>query len=101
MARTRRSSAWVPIPWWYQIPNFAEIAVDHTVEFARVLRASSPDAAFSFLSGGGADPTRQSPKAFAPRFKDAYLDAIALLRSDRHLSFGRGAAPFVVCNRTQ
>jgi putative NADH-flavin reductase len=34
--------------------------VDYTIEFARVLRLSSPDAAFSFLSGGGADPTGRS-----------------------------------------
>jgi len=33
------------------------ITVDYTVEFARVFRGSSPEAAFSFLSGGGADPT--------------------------------------------
>jgi len=32
------------------------ITVDYTIEFARVLRGSSPDAAFSFLSGSGADP---------------------------------------------
>jgi uncharacterized protein YbjT (DUF2867 family) len=44
------------------------ITVDYTVEFARVLRASSPDAAFSFLSGSGADPTGQSRMAFA-RYK--------------------------------
>jgi uncharacterized protein YbjT (DUF2867 family) len=44
------------------------ITVDYTVEFARVLRASSPDAAFSFLSGAGADPTGQSRMAFA-RYK--------------------------------
>jgi uncharacterized protein YbjT (DUF2867 family) len=44
------------------------ITVDYTVEFARVLRASSPDAAFSFLSGNGADPTGQSRMAFA-RYK--------------------------------
>jgi len=42
--------------------------VDYTIEFARVLRGSSPDAAFSFLSGGGADPTGQSRIAYA-RFK--------------------------------
>jgi hypothetical protein len=34
--------------------------VDYTIEFARVLRLSSPGAAFSFLSGGGADPTGRS-----------------------------------------
>jgi uncharacterized protein YbjT (DUF2867 family) len=44
------------------------ITVDYTVEFSRVLRASSPDAAFSFLSGNGADPTGQSRMAFA-RYK--------------------------------
>src|SRR3984893_13063364 len=45
-----------------------KITVDYTIEFARVLRGSSPDAAFSFLSGGGADPTGQSRIAYA-RFK--------------------------------
>src|SRR5579863_878259 len=44
------------------------ITVDYTIEFARVLRASSPDAAFSFLSGSGADPTGRSRIAFA-RYK--------------------------------
>ena len=33
------------------------ITADYTIEFARVLRSSSPNAAFSFLSGNGADPT--------------------------------------------
>ena len=45
-----------------------KITVDYTIEFARVLRGSSPDSAFSFLSGGGADPTGQSRIAYA-RFK--------------------------------
>jgi uncharacterized protein YbjT (DUF2867 family) len=44
------------------------ITVDYTVEFARVLRGSSPEAAFSFLSGSGADPTGRSRIAFA-RYK--------------------------------
>jgi uncharacterized protein YbjT (DUF2867 family) len=44
------------------------ITVDYTVEFARVLRSSSPDAAFAFLSGSGADPTGRSRMAFA-RYK--------------------------------
>jgi uncharacterized protein YbjT (DUF2867 family) len=44
------------------------ITVDYTVEFARVLRRSSPDASFSFLSGSGADPTGRSRMAFA-RYK--------------------------------
>jgi len=44
------------------------ITTDYTIEFARVLRLSSPDAAFSFLSGNGADPTGRSRLAFA-RYK--------------------------------
>ncbi len=44
------------------------ITVDYTIEFARVLRASSPNAAFSFLSGNGADPTGRSRIPFA-RYK--------------------------------
>jgi uncharacterized protein YbjT (DUF2867 family) len=45
-----------------------KITVDYTVEFARVLHGSSPNAAFSFLSGNGADPTGRSRMAFA-RYK--------------------------------
>ncbi len=45
-----------------------KITVDYTIEFARVLRASSPDAVFSFLSGSGADPTGRSRMPFA-RYK--------------------------------
>jgi uncharacterized protein YbjT (DUF2867 family) len=44
------------------------ITVDYTIEFARVLRGSSPDAVFSFLSGNGADQTGRSRMAFA-RYK--------------------------------
>jgi uncharacterized protein YbjT (DUF2867 family) len=44
------------------------ITVDYTIEFARVLRGSSSDAAFSFLSGNGADPTGRSRVPFA-RYK--------------------------------
>jgi len=51
------------------------ITVDYTVEFARVLRGSSPDAAFSFLSGNGADPTGRSRMAFA-RYKGAAEQAL-------------------------
>jgi uncharacterized protein YbjT (DUF2867 family) len=52
------------------VPDAAlrKITVDYTVEFARALRSSSPDAVFSFLSGSGADPTGQSRMAFA-RYK--------------------------------
>jgi uncharacterized protein YbjT (DUF2867 family) len=45
-----------------------KITVDYTKEFARVLRGSSPNAAFSFLSGNGADPTERSRVPFA-RYK--------------------------------
>jgi uncharacterized protein YbjT (DUF2867 family) len=44
------------------------ITTDYTIEFARVLHSSSPSAAFSFLSGNGADPTGRSRLAFA-RYK--------------------------------
>lgn len=44
------------------------ITVDYTVAFARVLHGSSPAAAFSFLSGNGADPTGRSRLAYA-RYK--------------------------------
>jgi hypothetical protein len=33
------------------------ITVDYTIDFARVLRDSSPDAGFAFLSGSVADPS--------------------------------------------
>jgi len=48
--------------------EFRKITVDYTVEFARVLHGSSPQAAFAFLSGNGADPTGRSRIAFA-RYK--------------------------------
>jgi uncharacterized protein YbjT (DUF2867 family) len=44
------------------------ITVNYPAEFARVFRNSSPDAAVSFLSGNGADPTGRSRLAFA-RYK--------------------------------
>ena len=44
------------------------ITVDYTIEFARVLRHSSPGSSFSFLSGSGADPTGRSRMPFA-RYK--------------------------------
>jgi uncharacterized protein YbjT (DUF2867 family) len=44
------------------------ITVTYTIEFARVLHDNSPDAAFSFLSGSGADPTGHSRVPFA-RYK--------------------------------
>jgi len=48
--------------------EFRKITVDYTVEFARVLRGSSSGAAFSFLSGMGADQTGRSRVPFA-RYK--------------------------------
>jgi len=51
------------------------ITVDYTVEFARVFRGSSPGAAFSFLSGGGADPTGRSRLAYA-RYKGEAENAL-------------------------
>jgi uncharacterized protein YbjT (DUF2867 family) len=55
--------------------EFRKITVDYTVEFARVFRASSPGAAFSFLSGNGADPTGQSRIPFA-RYKGEAENAL-------------------------
>jgi uncharacterized protein YbjT (DUF2867 family) len=51
------------------------ITVGYTVEFSRVLRDSSPGAAFSFLSGNGADPTGRSRLAFA-RYKGEAENAV-------------------------
>jgi uncharacterized protein YbjT (DUF2867 family) len=51
------------------------VTVDYTVEFARVVRGSSPDAVFTFLSGNGADPTGRSRIAFA-RYKGAAEKAL-------------------------
>src|ERR1700738_326918 len=56
-----------------------KITVDYTIEFARVLRGSSPDAAFSFLSGSGADPTGRSRIAFA-RYKGEAEKALLAAR---------------------
>jgi uncharacterized protein YbjT (DUF2867 family) len=51
------------------------VTVGYVIEFARVLRASSPDAAFSFLSGSGADPTGKSRMPFA-RYKGEAENAL-------------------------
>jgi uncharacterized protein YbjT (DUF2867 family) len=51
------------------------ITVDYTVEFARVLHGRSPGAAFSFLSGNGADPKGRSRMPFA-RYKGAAENAL-------------------------
>ena len=52
-----------------------KVTVDYTIEFARVLHNSSPDAAFSFLSGSRADPTGRSRLAFA-RYKGEAENAL-------------------------
>jgi len=51
------------------------ITVDYTIEFAGVFHRSSPRAAFSFLSGRGADPTDRSRTAFA-RYKGEAENAL-------------------------
>jgi uncharacterized protein YbjT (DUF2867 family) len=51
------------------------ITVDYTIEFAAVLHRSSPRAAFSFLSGRGADPTGRSRTSFA-RYKGQAENAL-------------------------
>jgi uncharacterized protein YbjT (DUF2867 family) len=51
------------------------ITVNYPVEFARVLSSSSPGAAFSFLSGSGADPTERSRMPFA-RYKGEAENAL-------------------------
>ena len=51
------------------------ITADYAVEFARVLRGSSPNAVFSFLSGNGADPSGRSRLAFA-RYKGEAENAL-------------------------
>jgi uncharacterized protein YbjT (DUF2867 family) len=51
------------------------ITVDYTIEFARVLHGSNRNAAFSFLSGSGADPTGRSRIAFA-RYKGEAENAL-------------------------
>jgi uncharacterized protein YbjT (DUF2867 family) len=59
------------------VPNaeFRAITVDYPIEFARVLRQSSPKASFSFLSGKGSDPTGQSGISFA-RYKGEAENAL-------------------------
>jgi uncharacterized protein YbjT (DUF2867 family) len=54
-------------------PELRKVTVDYTVEFARVLRGSTPSAVFAFLSGNGADPTGRM--AFA-RYKGAAEKAL-------------------------
>lgn len=69
--------------------EFRKITVDYPIEFARVLRGSSPDASFSFLSGSGADPTGRSRMAFA-RYKGEAENAL-LVADFPHLYIFRPA----------
>jgi uncharacterized protein YbjT (DUF2867 family) len=52
-----------------------KVTVDYTVAFAQALFAASPTAAFSFLSGSGADATGRSRLAFA-RYKGEAENAL-------------------------
>lgn len=54
---------------------FRQITVDYTLAFARALHKASPQAAFCFLSGQGADLTEKSRMAFA-RYKGAAEKAL-------------------------
>ena len=54
---------------------FREITVDYTIAFAIALQKVSPQAAFCFLSGQGADQTEQSRMSFA-RYKGAAEKAL-------------------------
>jgi len=62
------------------------ITVDYAVEFAGVLRDRSPNAAFSFLSGNGADPTGRSKMAFA-RYKGQAENALLAMAFPRTYIF--------------
>ena len=75
------------------------ITVDYAVEFARVLSGSSPNAAFAFLSGSGADPTGRSRFAFA-RYKGEAENALAAARFPR-LYIVRPAYIYPVQPRTE
>src|SRR5580698_7760170 len=79
--------------------DLRRITVDYTVEFARVFRGSSPGAAFSFLSGNGADPTGQSRIPFA-RYKGEAENAL-LAAGFLHVYIFRPAYIYPVEPRTE
>ena len=58
------------------------ITVSYMVEFARVLRSRSPNAAFLFLSGCGADSTARGPMSFE-RYKGEAENALFAARFPR------------------
>ncbi|MCA8937949.1 MAG: hypothetical protein KDB68_17325 [Planctomycetes bacterium] len=55
--------------------EFRKITVDYAVNFAKALHDASPQAAFCFLSGAGADQTERSRMSFA-RYKGAAEKAL-------------------------
>ena len=65
------------------------VTVDYTIEFARVLRGSSPIATFAFLSAGGADPSGRSRIAYA-RYKGEAEKALAVAGFPRVYIFRPG-----------
>src|SRR5579864_934450 len=75
------------------------ITADYTIEFARVFRGSSHAAAFSFLSGSGADPTGRSRIAFA-RYKGEAEKAL-LASEFPHLYIFRPAYIYPVVPRNE
>jgi uncharacterized protein YbjT (DUF2867 family) len=76
-----------------------KVTVDYTIEFARVFHAASPAAAFSFLSGSGADPTGRSRLAFA-RYKGEAENAIRAVGFS-HVYIFRPAYIYPVQPRTE
>jgi uncharacterized protein YbjT (DUF2867 family) len=79
--------------------DLRRITVDYTIEFARVLHGSSPGAAFSFLSGSGADPTGGSRMPFA-RYKGEAENAL-LASGFPHVYLFRPAYIYPVEPRTE
>ena len=75
------------------------ITAGFTTEFARVLHRSSPGAAFSFLSGNGADPTGRSRMPFA-RYKGEAENAL-LAAGFPHVYFFRPAYIYPVQPRKE
>jgi len=76
-----------------------KITADYTIEFARVLHSSSPGAAFSFLSGSGADPTGRSRLPFA-RYKGEAENAL-LAAGFPHVNIFRPAYIYPVEQRKE
>ncbi len=76
-----------------------KVTVDYTMEFARVFYTASPTAAFSFLSGSGADPTGRSRLAFA-RYKGEAENALRAVGFS-HLYIFRPAYIYPVQPRTE